>query len=485
MTSTRRGRGEGCGAAADDDSSSESTMSASTNWQAVRCTDTSQLLEVVAQRKLNLIVRVEVLLVVPAQRRVETIDWLGIRASRLADLRQQGYLARGRQHGAGGQLDSSPARVEQVQKVEDLELDRPGVIAHAGKALPNRQIGQMHPGRAAAVPRHDRAALLTQTARAIDEALECELLSRHVRRSASEHDLLRIERRTRDVDRVVANRSVGIEIAATLRPARDVSVWKARAAHVEEPRCGLEPPPGRAKGAGHAHAKRLIEIRCPEPEVVLETRNGTRVAPVVDEECTHRARALHVPRDTVVERCGDVGQSALPSQHDADVVRMVARLVREEDDVAELGRDAPRSSRSRRADRPVHHATVTVGGGRCAEIDRLEGDGAPGTREEALEGRDDAERETRVRGERGAHGLRKTQIPIDDVDLPRRRRAEAPSPRTGECGVGDVGAELRWSARVARKRSTLEGSGREPIRREAAEQPEHRGPPGEQTGAAP
>src|SRR4051812_297232 len=80
-------------------------------------------LEVVPHGELDLIVRVDVLPVVPRHRRVEPVNGLWPRARRLADLCEQRNLARGRQCGAGRHLDSPPRGIEQVQQIENLELE--------------------------------------------------------------------------------------------------------------------------------------------------------------------------------------------------------------------------------------------------------------------------------------------------------------------------------------------------------------------------
>src|SRR6185436_2796431 len=109
---------------------------------------------------------------------------------------------------------------------------------------------------------------------------------------------------------------------------------KSRTTNVKKGQTGLEPPPRRTKGAGCAHLKRLIEIRGPEREIVLETSNGTREAPIVGEERADRSRALDITGLPVGERCRQVGEATLLSHLSDHAIRIVPRLIRDRDDVA-------------------------------------------------------------------------------------------------------------------------------------------------------
>jgi hypothetical protein len=93
-----------------------------------------------------------------------------------------------------GTCTRPPARVQQVQNIKDLKLHPKGLAARGGKRLTDSEIGQVHPWRSAAVARHDLASLVVQTARAVDETLECHLLRRDLGLCSAETDFCRIER---------------------------------------------------------------------------------------------------------------------------------------------------------------------------------------------------------------------------------------------------------------------------------------------------
>src|SRR4051812_38086468 len=121
--------------------------------------------------------------------------------------------------------------------------------ADGGQRLPKREVRHVHPWRPAPVARDDSAALFPQARGAIDEAIECGLLGNNFRWGAAESDLGRVEGAARDVDRVVPNRSVGVEITAPRPSARDISEWESRSTYIEERQLCRQRSPGRTECA--------------------------------------------------------------------------------------------------------------------------------------------------------------------------------------------------------------------------------------------
>ena len=208
-----------------------------------------------------------------------------------------------------GQLHSTPARIEKIQHVENLKLERQGLRIRRRQRLANGQVRQVHPRRATTVARHDASALLAADRVPVDEAIERRLLRCDFRRRTGEPDLGRVGGRARDVDRIISNCAVGIQIAATLRSAGDVRVREARSADIGEREIGptsLATESGSCPTRGREGAGR--SPTCPG-SIVLTTGDRTAEAPVVDEERAHWPGALRVARASVTQRKLDVGDA--------------------------------------------------------------------------------------------------------------------------------------------------------------------------------
>src|SRR4029079_13865626 len=96
---------------------------------------------------------------------------------------------------------------------------------------------------------------------------------------SGEPDLRRITRASRKVDRIVADRAIGLQIATALPPRGDGGVGKTRASDIVERDVGAELTPRRAKRSRRADTKRLIVVGCREREIILQAGNRTREAP--------------------------------------------------------------------------------------------------------------------------------------------------------------------------------------------------------------
>src|SRR5437763_17169541 len=86
------------------------------------------------------------------------------------------------------------------------------------------------PGAPTAVTSHDAPSLSAETCRAVDKSIERRGLSRGRERIAAEAHLRRIERATRDIDRIIDVRRVTVEITGRLSAARDMRAWRSAAA---------------------------------------------------------------------------------------------------------------------------------------------------------------------------------------------------------------------------------------------------------------
>ena len=195
---------------------------------------------------------------------------------------------------------------------------------------------QAHPRRATAVACHDPATLFAQAIRPVDEAFERRLLRRHHGGRPAEPDLRRVERRARDIDRIVSHRPVGVQVATPLSPAGDVRVRKSGSADVEKRQVGSKSRPGRMQRSRRSNTEWLVVVGDAGRHVVLLAGDWARETPVVDQEGADRARTLNVARAAIAERRGDIGGPPRLTQLARDVVSAVPGLAADGHDVAKL-----------------------------------------------------------------------------------------------------------------------------------------------------
>ena len=157
----------------------------------------------------------------------------------------------------------APARMEQVQEIEHLQLQRERTGTHAWKRLAKREVEVVNPWSATTVPRHDPASLPVQTRCSSDQRLQSRLLPHDCIGIPVEPNLGGVADIPWDIDGIVCAGAIAVEITS-LSMLRRQRIGHAGSPDVYNGKGRRPSGPRRPEGSRDHDSMRLIEVRYAE-----------------------------------------------------------------------------------------------------------------------------------------------------------------------------------------------------------------------------